>query len=209
MSYKSELINEIISVGKMLHMKNYSPGYSGNISVRLNKHVLITVSGSANGFLTNDDFVEIDFDSHLYDAGKKPSSENKLHLEFYRKRADVNAIIHVHSAGLGSFAAAGKDLMQPVMIENVCYFKGIPLANYALPSSKNLVKETSKYFSDYNVVLMKNHGVIIGGTTIKDAYLKLEMAEEYSKSIIYAKNIGGVDSLTSDDVNELHKLMGY
>lgn len=203
MNYKSELIN----LGKLLHERNYTPGYSGNISVRCDDRIIITTSGSANGFLTESDFVEIDFDGNLLGDGKKPSSEKMLHVEYYKTRPDINCVVHVHSTALSSFAASSKDLMQPVMIENVCYFGGIPLAEYGMPSSVELVEATSKYFKDYTVVLMKNHGVIVGGSSIQDAYLKLEMAEEYAKTVIYANVLGGTKSLSDYEVNKLIELM--
>lgn len=207
MSYKSDIVKQLIDVGKLLHDRNYTPGYSGNISVRCDDKILITTSGSANGFLSEDDFVEIDYNGNPQTNNKKPSSEKMLHVEYYKLRPDVNCVIHVHSAGLSSFAGASKDLLEPVMIENVCYFGGIPLADYGMPSSVDLVKETSKYFKDYTVVLMKNHGVIVGGKSIQDAYLKLEMAEEYAKTVIYSNILGGTTPLSKEDVSNLMSLI--
>lgn len=208
MSYNKNLVKELKHLGKLLGEKNYTPGYSGNVSVRTKNGALITISGSANGFLEEDDFVEIDYEGNAIEPNRKPSSEKMLHLAFYKLRKDVNCVIHVHSTALSSFSASSKDLMEPVMIENVCYFGGIPLAEYGMPSSIDLVNETSKYFKDYCVVLMKNHGVIVGGSSIKDAFCKLEMAEEYAKSIIYANVLGGTSPLKKDDVDSLLKLMG-
>ena len=208
MSYKNDLKNELINLGQMLHSRNYTPGYSGNISVRTGNGVLITTSGSANGFLTPDEFIEIDYTgTPIEPSKKKPSSEKMLHLAFYNQRKDINCVIHVHSTALSAFSASGKDLMNPVLIENVCYFEGIPLAEYGMPSSTKLVDETSKFFNTYSVVLMKNHGVIIGGNSTKDAYLKLEMAEEYAKTIIYSNILGGENTLSEANVNDLQKLM--
>ena len=70
------------------------------------------------------------------------------------------------------------------MAENVFYFGGIPLAKYALPSSKELVENTIKYFDKYDAVLMENHGFIIASKTIEDAYLKLELAETYAQTVL-------------------------
>ena len=207
MSYKDDLLEELLYLGAALKTRNYTPGYSGNVSVRMKDCVLITTSGSSIGYLKKENFVEIDYDGNPRKFNKKPSSEKMLHLAFYKMRDDVNCVIHVHSVALSAFAAASKDLMEPVMIENVCYFGGIPLAEYGMPSSEELVNETSKFFKDYSVVLMKNHGVIVGGTDIEDAYNKLEMAEEYAKTIIYANILGGTTPLKSEDVDQLNKLM--
>ena len=136
------LTEEIVKCGKLCGEKNFTPGYSGNISARYQEGMLITVSGSANGYLQTNDIVYTNFKGESMEEGKKPSSEKFLHIEIYKRRPDINYIIHVHAPFLSSFASAGKDLMKPIMAENVFYFGGIPLAKYALPSSMELVKNT-------------------------------------------------------------------
>lgn len=203
------LKKEIIEYGKLCGIKNFTPGVSGNVSARIdNNSLIITSSGSANGYLSEDDFSVIDFEGKVISGQPKPSSEKFLHIEFYRKRPDVNYIIHVHSPYLSSFASAGIALDNPVMAENVFYFGQIPLAEYGLPSSHDLVEKTSKYFEEYNAVLMANHGFIVGDKTIKDAYLKLELAEAYAQVVINTKILGGAKLLNEKQVNEILALKG-
>lgn len=198
-----EISQQIIKIGRVLGDKNYTPGYSGNISARIDDTVLITVSGSANGHLKDSDFALIDFEGKSLIPNKRPSSEKKLHIEFYKQRPDINFIIHVHSPFLSSFASARKDLLAPVMAENVYYFKGIPLAEYGLPSSDILVENTAKYFKEYDCVLMANHGVIIGSKTLKDAYLKLELAEQYAQVVLNTYILGGPKPLTKTETQDI------
>lgn len=198
-----EISQQIIKIGRVLGEKNYTPGYSGNISARIDDTVLITVSGSANGHLKDSDFALMDFEGKSLIPNKRPSSEKKLHIEFYKQRPDINFIIHVHSPYLSSFASARKDLLAPVMAENVYYFKGIPLAEYGLPSSDVLVENTAKYFKEYDCVLMANHGVIIGSKTLKDAYLKLELAEQYAQVVLNTYILGGPKPLTEAETQDI------
>ena len=198
-----EISQQIIKIGRVLGDKNYTPGYSGNISARIDDTVLITVSGSANGHLKDSDFALMDFEGKSLIPNKRPSSEKKLHIEFYKQRPDINFIIHVHSPYLSSFASARKDLLAPVMAENVYYFKGIPLAEYGLPSSDILVENTAKYFKEYECVLMANHGVIIGSKTLKDAYLKLELAEQYAQVVLNTYILGGPKPLTETETQDI------
>lgn len=198
-----EISQQIIKIGRVLGDKNYTPGYSGNISARIDDTVLITVSGSANGHLKDSDFALMDFEGKSLIPNKRPSSEKKLHIEFYKQRPDINFIIHVHSPYLSSFASARKDLLAPVMAENVYYFKGIPLAEYGLPSSDILVENTAKYFKEYDCVLMANHGVIIGSKTLKDAYLKLELAEQYAQVVLNTYILGGPKPLTETETQDI------
>lgn len=203
---EKEIITKIIQFGKMMGDKNYTPGYSGNISMRANNNIAITVSGSANGYLKEEDLTLMDFEGNSLCEGKKPSSEKKLHIEFYKQREDINAIIHVHSPFLSSFASSGKDLTLPVMAENVFYFGEIPLAEYALPSSDKLVENTAKYFKTHDAVLMANHGFIIGGSSLEDAYLKLELAEQYAQVVLNTYVLGGPVALTKDQTEAILSL---
>lgn len=202
----NKLKDEIIKYGKIIDQKNFSPGTSGNISMRYEDKIIITASGASNGSLSYEDLVVIDSNGKSIDYEKKASSEKLLHIEFYKKRPDVKAIIHVHSPLLSSFAAARKALDEPIMAENIYYFGKIPLADYALPSSKGLVDKTAKYFDKYNAVLMANHGFIVGDTDLLQAYLKLELAESYAQVVLNTKLLGGAVLLNKKEVAEIEAL---
>lgn len=201
-----QLKNEITKYGKLAGEKGYTPGVSGNISARYGENVVITSSGSANGYLEDSEFSVIDFDGNYVSGNPKPSSEKFLHLEFYKKRADINYIMHVHSPYLTAFAASGVALEDAISPEIVYCFSKIPLAKYALPGSNELVEKTAIYFEDYDIVLLGNHGVIVGGATMKQAYLNLELVEEYAKTIICAKILGGAKILPEDEVKKIYSL---
>lgn len=200
------LKKELIEYGRLAGVKNFTPGYSGNFSARYEDKILITSSGSANGYLSEDEIVLMDFDGNVAENSKKASSEKMLHVEFYKQRPDINYIIHVHSPYLSSFACCRIPLDEPVMAENVFYFGQIPLAEYGLPGSYNLVEKTAKYFKDYNAVLMANHGFIVGDKTIKDAFLKLELAESYAQVVVNTKILGGAVLFTDKEVDEINSL---
>lgn len=197
------LTKKIIKYSKRCGEKNFTPGYSGNISARYKDGLLITTSGSSNGYLQKEHIVYTDFEGKSLDKGKKPSSEKFLHIEIYKQRPDINYIIHVHAPYLSSFASAGKDLMAPIMAENVFYFGGIPLAEYALPSTRELVDNTIKYFDEYDAVLMANHGFVVGASTMEDAYLKLELAESYAQVVLNTEILGGAKYLSEEDSNKI------
>ncbi len=202
MEYREKVL-ELIKYGKLAGEKNFTPGYSGNLSARFGDNVIITTSGSANGYLAEDDFVVIDFDGNVVSGKGKASSEKFLHIEFYKKRPDVNYVIHVHPVCLSAFASCGRDLSEPIIPVNIFYFGAIPLAEYGLPSSMDLVEKTAKYFDKFDAVLMANHGVIIGASTLRDAYMKLELAESYAQVILNCEILGGAKHLTNHQVKEI------
>lgn len=206
MNKLDSLKKELIEYGKLAGVKNFTPGYSGNFSARYGDKILITTSGSSNGYLSEDELVLMDFEGNSLEEGKKPSSEKMLHVEFYKQRPDVNYIIHVHPVFLSSFACCKIALDEPIMAENVFYFGQIPLAEYGLPGSMDLVEKTAKYFKDYDAVLMTNHGFVVGDKTIKDAYLKLELAESYAQVVFNTKMMGGAVLFNQEQVDEINSL---
>ncbi len=209
--YEFKNLFSIIKYGKKLGQKNCTPGTSGNISVRLGKNIMISASGSALGDLRPEDVVIMDFGTNLIKGKKKPSSEKHLHARIYEMRPDINAIIHCHAPYVSSFAVAHIPLSKPIISENVFYFGEIPLADYAMPSSNDLVEFTSKFFDKHDAVLMANHGIIIGGKDIKDAYYKMETAEAYAQIYLNSFILGGSHDLSQkhiEEIYELRKLMG-
>lgn len=207
MMTRNELEKLLIDYGKQMRQNNLTPGTSGNMSFRYGDKILITASGSSNGYLKNDDFVLIDYHGNTVEGeNKKPSSEKLMHIAIYKKRPDLNVILHVHSPYLSSFAAAGIPLDKPVMAENTFYFGKILLADYALPSSVELAENTAKFFDEYNAVLMANHGFVIASDNIQDAYLKLELAESYAQIVLNTYLLGGAKLLTSEQEQEILNL---
>ena len=201
-----EIKDEIIKYGKIAADRNLTPGISGNISVRCNDKIVITSSGSANSFLTRDDICVIDFDGNLVEGERKASSEKLVHIEFYKKRQDINAICHFHSPYLTSFASCGMPIKDKVLPEIIFMFDEIPLAPYAIPGSKLLAQETAKYFDKYSVVLMQNHGAIVGGKDLKEAYLNIELCEAYAQTLLLSKFLGGAKMLSEEQVKDIYSL---
>ncbi len=201
-----KLTDKIIKYGKIAGKRGLTPGYSGNISAKYLDKILITSTGAANGFLDEEDISIIDFSGNQIGGYKKPSSEKMLHIEFYKKRPDIGAILHFHCPYLSAFAASGIEPDKNVMAEVVYAFCEIPIAEYALPGSIELVTNTSKFFDKYDVVIMKNHGVIAGGRDLKDAFLKLESCEAYAKTLLCAKLLGGAKMLPDVEVEKIYGL---
>ena len=201
-----DIKQEIIKFGHLAGVKGLTAGLSGNISCRMGENVIITSTSTPNGYLNSDDFTIIDINGNQISEGEKASSEKFLHLEFYKLRDDINCIFHVHSPYLTAFAAAGIALDKNILPEIVYAYDKIPIADYALPGSMELVKNTAKYFPNYDAVLMQNHGVIIGGKNLNDTFLKLELCETYAKTVIFAKILGGAKILSEEQVKEIYSL---
>src|SRR5919201_1669079 len=97
------LREEIVRIGKLMHQKNFVAAADGNLSARLDANrLLVTPSGFSKGFLNPDQLLIVDLNGGKVGANfggareLTPSSEIRLHLECYRQRTDVGAVIHAH-----------------------------------------------------------------------------------------------------------------
>ena len=196
----------IIKYGKKLGEKNMSPASSGNISVRIGENTLISASGTCLWDLTENDIVLTDLDANVLEGDKKPSSEKNLHNAIYKLRSDINAIIHCHCPVITAFAVAHQEIKKPILPDFALFYDEIPLVPYYCPSSIELAEAVGKYFEKYNVVLLKNHGVVLGADTLQNAFYQLEMIRAYCETYFGAEVLGGARALSKKSVSEIKKL---
>ena len=106
-------IAEIIEVSTEIYEKGLVSGKSGNISARFKGEngdiIAITPTLKSLSELIEEDIVLVDIDGNILTKGK-PSSEVNMHLEIYKRRPDVNAIVHTHSPYATGFAHSSKKI---------------------------------------------------------------------------------------------------
>lgn len=173
----------------------------GNLSIRdADGHTWITPARLDKGCLRQEDIVCIRADGST-DGLHPPSSEYPFHLEVYALRPDVRAIVHAHPVALVAHSVAHRlpDLTQLPMARNICGRVG--LARYAMPGSKELGASIATVFAQgANCVVMENHGVVIGGTSLADAFGRFETLETCAAIAIAASRLGPAHSLTPQQI---------
>ena len=136
---EEQIREEIVEVGRRLYARGFIASNDGNISVRLDEQRLITTpKGVSKGFMTPDIMVITDFNGHKLVGEREPSSELPMHLEIYKNRADVKAVVHAHPPLATGFAVAGIPLTRAVLAEVVTTLGSIPIAEYGTPSTQEL-----------------------------------------------------------------------
>ena len=169
-------IAEIIDVSNEIYDKGLVSGKSGSISARFGNVVAITPTLKSLSNLCEEDIVLVDMDGNILTKGK-PSSEVNMHLEIYKKRSDVNAIVHTHSPYATGFAFSNKKLKRlegfgPIITP---YLQSI---DYEKPGSDELAKG----LGEEDVLILKNHGVICVSDSLKEAMLLAVFVEEAAKT---------------------------
>lgn len=197
---------QISEFSKRLYSKGFTPGHSSNISIRCNDKVLVTPSGMSLHDVESKDVVVIDLDGNTIEGNKKPTSERFMHLEIYKQRQDIQGIVHCHAPKSSAFAVSHIPLSAPILAENVFVLGEVPVAEYALPSSKELAKNVAELFKDHDAVLMANHGVVVAGKSLEDAFYKTDTLEYYAEVYLNTKILGRAKMLNDGQVQEIKEL---
>ena len=207
MDTEDTLRREICEVGRRTYQCGFVAANDGNISARLGEgRVVCTPTGVSKGFLTEEMLAVSDLDGNQIGGQLKISSEIRMHLETYKLRPDISAIVHAHPPTATGYAVAGIELTQCVLPEVVVALGGIPLAPYGTPGGPALFEPMRPLLKDYNAVLMANHGVITLGRDVLDAHFKMETVEHFAKIAFVAQQLDTVRTLNPQQVDELIEL---
>jgi L-fuculose-phosphate aldolase len=198
---------EIVEVGRRLYARAYVASNDGNITVRLDADRLIaTPRGVSKGFMTADMMVIVDLEGRTVTGEREASTELPMHLEVYRERADVQAVVHAHPPIATGFAVAGIPLTRAVLAEVVTTLGSIPIAAYGTPSTGELPAAVRKYIKANDGMLLANHGAVTCGNTLMSAYYKMETIEHFAKISLVARLLGREHLLSREEVDRLEEI---
>src|SRR5262252_7691742 len=200
---------DIVEIGRRMYARGYTASNDGNISVRIDaSRLLMTPKSVCKGFMTPDMMCITDLDGRKLQGDRDPSSEMLMHLEVYRQRPDVQAVVHAHPPIATGFAVAGIPLNKAVLAEVLTTLGSIPIAEYATPSTKELPEAVRKYVKAHDGMLLANHGALTLGSDLFAAYYKMETIEHFANISFVARMLGGERLLSREEVIRLQGLRG-
>ncbi len=205
---EAQLRQEMVRVGQLLHLRGYVAATDGNMTVRLgDDRLLVTPSGVSKGFMQPDQMILTDLEGRppgaAAGAAARPSAELRLHLEAYRQRPDVRAVVHAHPPLCTALTVAGLSLEACVIPEVVMTLGTIPTVPYATPTTAEGPERARQWLRTRDALLLDRHGTLTLGQTLFEAYLKLEKMEHTAQIIIAAHQLGRVTTLTPEQMAKL------
>jgi L-fuculose-phosphate aldolase len=216
-SREAALRQQIIQVGRLMYAKDLICAIDGNISARLDdERLLITPSGLPKGLLSADQLLVVDLSGRLVappqaqPAGLKPTSELPMHLEAYRQRPDIAAVVHAHPPLAVALTIAGIPLSLDILPEVTIMLGRIPTAPYALPSSEENAAAIRTLIREHDALMLARHGSLTVGDSPMQAFLRLESLEQYARIAFMLAQLGGGDPLAAGselDAAEVARLM--
>ncbi len=201
---EGRLRRELVHFSRSLSRLGFTPGTSGNLSVRLNgDRLLVTPTGMSKGYLKTGDMVITDLCGRLLAGTRNVTSEVAMHVVIYQGRPDVAAVIHAHPAIATAFACSGRPLDEVLCQEAVMTLGCVPLARYATTGTEEVANSLHPHLAGHDAVLLANHGVVSYGSTLLDAFMKMETVEHLAQVSLVAHQLGSARPLSSDQVQHL------
>lgn len=180
---------EIIETGRWIMEKNLTWGTSGNISVREGDHIYVTASGTVIGDLHEEDITVVDLEGKVLE-GRKPSKETGMHLEVYRKRPEVAAVLHASPFWTTFAACTTMEMKTDLFIESMYYDEKLLRVPYFHAGSSALAEAVSKVAEKTHVILMEHHGMLCYDQNLKECRSALEVTENVCRMNIMAQSAG-------------------
>jgi Ribulose-5-phosphate 4-epimerase and related epimerases and aldolases len=190
--------NMLLNICTLLYERKITTSAGGNMSVRLEDSILITPSGKNKGLLRASEMVKVSMDGKVIGSGK-PSIETFMHLALYNANPHINAVVHCHPLYCTILAVRGEKVKSDLTPEGVLLLGDVPMVGYFTPGSKELVDAVASNASSM-AMIMERHGAITQGTTLEEAYNRMEELEFQANLQILAGNVKGLPKSEIDKI---------
>ncbi len=206
MASEQGLRRRLLAIARKCFWYRLMAGTWGNLSARLDgRRVLITPSGVEKTALKPGDLLLMSLDGRVLKGRLRPTTETPMHLEIYRARSDVGAVIHTHSPYALVFAVRGEEI--PIVTVEAASAIGhrVPVTRYVRPGSLEMAEEVVESLGDGMAVLVRSHGVVAVGRDLDEAFHTALLVEEEARTYYLARMLGEVGSLDPGEVEALRR----
>ena len=206
---ESLLRDAIVECGRIAYERRLLMSNDGNISVLTAEgNMLITPSGLCKGRMSADDLLLMDMDGNVLSSapGRRPSSETPMHLEVYKQRPDVHAVLHAHPIFATTLTVSDYPLPVDVLPEVLLALGDVPTTRYATPSSHDDADAIHDLIRDHDALLLRQHGSLTVGADLDEALIRLERVEHVAEVFWRAHMLGKVNRILEEDVEKLFKV---
>lgn len=181
-----EMKQQIVDTGKWIMEKGLTWGTSGNISARKEDRIFVTASGTVMGDLKEEDIIVCDLEGKILEGEKKPSKETGMHLGIYRRRPDIQAVVHTSPFYATFCACMDLEMKTNLFIESMYYDEGLGRIPYFHAGSKALAQAVEEACEGTQVILMEHHGILVYDRSLAECRSALEVTENVCRMNVFA-----------------------
>ena len=184
-------VDELVAYCHKLWQRRLVTGTSGNVSVRLDDGTLLaTPSAISLGSLGADDIVHVDANGTPFDTAQRATSELPLHLAAYRVRRDIACVIHTHPTFCVVWSKTGSVFPRDTVGASET-LRSVAWTAFRPNGTQELADLCAAEFArDIDVVIMERHGLSTVGSSLEDAYMQTDLAEEAARIAYFSRLLG-------------------
>ncbi|MCR1898700.1 class II aldolase/adducin family protein [Irregularibacter muris] len=180
---------EMVEAGKKLDRYGLIALSGGNLSWRMpTGEILITPSGMIYEEMVPSDVLVVDLDGNILEGTRKASVDTVALLYIYQKRRDVNAVIHTHQPYATAIGLVENEIVCNLTTLANATRGSVKVAPYTSAASLEMGVAAVDYLGDQLAVVLKHHGVIAIGDSLKQALYACVYLEEAAKTITMARS---------------------
>jgi len=189
----------IVGAAQEMERLGLNHGSAGNLSLRVGDAALVTPSGVPSRELSPEAIARMPLAGEgTFEGPLPPSSEWRFHLDIYRARPDVNAIVHMHSPYATTIATLRRDI--PAVHYMIAAFGGptVRCVDYAPYGTAELSQLVVAGLKDRDGVLLANHGAIVTGANMRRTMWRAVELEALAQ-VFYLGALAGEPVVLSDE----------
>jgi len=206
---EDDLRQAILECGRICYERHLMTANDGNMSVRIGENrLLITPSGLCKGRMDVGDLLLMDLNGEILSVseGRKPSSETPMHLEVFKQRPDVRAVLHAHPVFATTLTVSDSPFPVDVLPEILLTLGEVPTTRYATPSSHDDAEAIRELIKSHDALLLRQHGSLTVGVDLEAALTALERIEHVAEVFWRAQMLGKVNRIPEGDMERLLKI---
>jgi len=204
--YKKER-KEVARFMRRLYDCGLTTTSGGNISLRISDEIIaITPSATDKGRMKWKEVGIMSLLGENHTPELKPSIESEMHLSIYRKKKEVAAVIHAHPVFSSSFTAMKAKINTNLTAEATAILGNPLFVPYALMGTKELAEIVSENIQKSDILLLENHGVLTTGTSLLQAFDKIEVLESAAKMTLITDFSNKKTPLSKSRILEIERL---
>ncbi len=189
--------DELLQTMERIYRYRMTTTSGGNLSIRdASGDVWITPARIDKGALQREDIVCVK-ENGSTEGRHRPSSEFPFHRAIYEVRSDIRAIVHAHPVALVACSICRR-VPETRLFHQAHHVCGeVGFAPYALPGSEKLARNIAETFArGHHCVVLENHGIVVGGGDLTEAFQRFETLEFLAQTTIAASMLGELRYLT-------------
>jgi ribulose-5-phosphate 4-epimerase/fuculose-1-phosphate aldolase len=205
LSMTKDIRHEIISIVDELYDTGLITPKGGNVSARVPdaEELWITPTQLYKGGLSEETLIRVNLKGRKLEGRDRPSVELPMHLQVYKTREDVGAVIHTH-APMATVVGLFDEPIPPITIETIALGQ-VPVVPFLLSGTREQSQAIVDGLADGAAVLLRNHGLMTVGKDLREATSRAQILEFAARTVVLCRLLGGEPVVVPEKLAEFLK----